>query len=108
MLLCVAAVAMAFGVSAYLALEEQRQFADLRAKYPYESMEERLPAHHPAFQGEITRQTAERLDRLEESIRVRSGFWPDYFRDRSLQKIHEDQVKLFINSPGFGVAHDSS
>jgi hypothetical protein len=78
-----------------------REYARLRALYPFESMEDRLPVPKPD-PGPVVRSAAtlQRLIELEEEIGDRAGG----YRGFQLKRLHEDTVGLFINSPGFGVA----
>jgi hypothetical protein len=76
--------------------EEERKYADLRAAYPFESMEERLPRPVPPS----TAGDPERLTRLEQTVDQKS----DFGRMVSLRTLHDDTVDRFVNRPGFGVA----
>jgi hypothetical protein len=95
------ATLVAYGISGMMVLQSEREYARLRARYPYESMEGRLPAPNPLHDGApLLPATAERLSRLEAEI-------PEYtnsYREYQLRMLHEHTVELFINSPGFGIA----
>ncbi len=87
----------AFALAGFFALETQQDYARLRENVPYESMEQRLPRAltvqtHPLQLG--------RLAKLEEAIADRRNT----YREIHLQRLHEEAVTLFVNSPGFGVA----
>jgi hypothetical protein len=80
------------------------EFARLRERFPYESLEERLPTVQPRVTAErLPDSTAERLTLLEDSVEAAQG---SYFFSRAylLQRLHEEKVTLFVNSPGFGVS----
>jgi hypothetical protein len=94
--LAVLSVLIAYGIVGQSALkdylEEQRKYDRLRAAYPMESLEERLPrSAPPSSPGD-----PEGLARLEESITSKSvsTAW--------LRQIHEDHMMRFVSSPGFG------
>jgi hypothetical protein len=95
-----AAAAAAFGIAGWSALEGQQEYDDLREQFPFESMQARVPEPRPTLRGQLPEPAAQRLTRLEESLpNGRSSF-----RVYLLQKLHEEKVQLFINSPGFGVS----
>jgi hypothetical protein len=96
-----AATAVAYGIATCLALETEQEYARLREQFPYESMEERLPPPKlgsPAVS--LPEEAARRLAHLEESLGDQAGG----FRAYLLQQLHDETVRLFVNSPGFGVA----
>jgi hypothetical protein len=91
--------AVAYGITGWFALEEQRKFADLRARFPYESLEERLPLPQRAVRPDkLPNKTNEWLTSLEESVKTETTN-----RSHILGKLHEEKVSLFVNSRGFGV-----
>jgi hypothetical protein len=93
---------IAFGIPTWFALEAQREYSRLRGKYPYESMEERLPAPGSVSATEpLPESTAKRLRRLEQEVDLQQR---RSFRAHYLKRLHEDTVLLFVNSRGFGVA----
>lgn len=95
------ATLLAYGVSGLLVLGTEREYARLRVRYPYESMEGRLPAPKPATDGAARHpDTIERLARLEGAI----GDHANGYREYQLKRLHEHAVSLFIASPGFGVS----
>lgn len=78
-------------------IKEQRE---LLAKYPLQSLEDRLTyetAHERKSEEKyaLNEEAQESMDRLSE----RGGY---SYRRRMLYKLHEKQVELFIDSPGFG------
>jgi len=84
-----------------MAWEGEREYARLRALYPYESMEARLPAPKPNTRElPLSAGARDRLDRVEAEINE-DGNW---YRKSQLELLHEHAVALFINSPGFGLA----
>ena len=96
-----AATLAAYACAAGLAWQSEHEYARLRNAYPFESMEQRVPApKHEARDASLTGLPAQRLDRLEEAVENQSGS----YRNWQLRQLHEDATGLFINSPGFGVA----
>jgi hypothetical protein len=96
-----AATLAAYACAAWLAWQSEHEYARLRSIYPFESMEQRVPApKHEAHAALLVGAPAQRLDRLEQAVQSESG---DY-REWQLRQLHEDALGLFINSPGFGVA----
>ncbi|HEV3164390.1 MAG TPA: hypothetical protein VGZ22_10225 [Isosphaeraceae bacterium] len=95
------ATLVAYGLSGMMVLESEREYARLRVRYPYESMEGRLPALQ-AGPGStpLLPATAQRLSRVEAEIPKHAN----HLREFQLEALHEHAVSLFINSPGFGVA----
>jgi hypothetical protein len=95
------ATVVAYGIAGFWALESQREYARLRDRYPYESMEARLPEPKPdPRQAPLAPDEALRLTRMEEEIDQRMH----PFRSQALRMLHEQTVNLFVNSPGFGLA----
>jgi hypothetical protein len=95
------ATLIAYGVSGMAALETERQYARLRLRYPYESMEDRLAVPKPVSnRAPLSAATALGLARMEREI----GDHPNGLREFHLKLLHEQAVTLFINSPGFGIA----
>jgi hypothetical protein len=96
-----AATLVAYGIAGRIAWQDLRENARLRDRYPYESMDERLPVpKRDPHQAVLSPTTAGRLSRLEETIESDRN----WVREMQLRMLHEDAVGLFINSPGFGVA----
>jgi hypothetical protein len=96
-----ALAALVFGMAFWIALRGEQGFARMREQYPYESMEERVPEPRPAYRpAKMPEATAERLQRLETGLRDERND----SRRFMLARLHEEQVHLFVNSPGFGVA----
>jgi hypothetical protein len=98
--LSVTAIVIAYGFACLVAMRGQEHYERLRDQYPYESMEDRVPAPKP--------QSAE-------GRQVATDVWPlgmegeldghgDGMRSSMLRRLHEDRVREFTNSPGFGVA----
>lgn len=93
------ATLIAYGLSGLLVLQTEWVYARLRARYPYESMEGRLPVPRgAATDATPPPATARRLARLEEDLPRHVGG----MRGHLLKELHEDAVGLFINNPGFG------
>ena len=93
------ATLLAYGVFGVGGLTAELGYARLCARYPYESMEGRLPLPNPVPAGTTLGPDAvERLGRLEGEIPER---WNTY-RAYQLKRLHEHAVALFIDSAGFG------
>jgi hypothetical protein len=92
------ATMVAFGIPLWFTWQECSR---PREKYPYETMEQRLPMPGNGFHAEpLPEEAAMYLTELEESI----GRQESSFRARQLRRLHEDTVTSFVNSPGFGVS----
>jgi hypothetical protein len=103
--LSISATVVTYVVVLCLTLPEERTFARLRERFSYESMEERLPTPRSPRRGErLPRETHERLTLLENTVRQSGGGQGFFSRASMLQRLHEQKVSLFVNSPGFGVA----
>jgi hypothetical protein len=97
---CVAAAVVA-GIIGQSVLHSQSRYAGLRAQYPYESMEDRLPPAKATYRLEVIPEAiAESLASAEDSLEGRSRTMRSYF----LEQVHEQTTALFVNSSGFGVA----
>jgi hypothetical protein len=88
-------------IAAYLlvgvsVMRTQSEYARLRQKYPYESMEGRVP-RLPAQSEQAPIYDSVLLGEIEK----KGGFC---YRTSQLEQLHEQTVHLFVNSPGFGVA----
>jgi hypothetical protein len=95
------ATLVAYGLSGIMVLQSERAYARLRARYPYESMEGRVPLPQAVLGGTaLLPATTRRLSRLEEIIPEH----PNGYREYQLEKLQEQAVELFINSPGFGIS----
>jgi hypothetical protein len=94
---------LAYIVPCWFAWESEREYARLRARFPYESMETRLLEPKPrASDPPLAAAASRRLDRIEAEIALDDG--RSWYREAQLRRLHDDAVGLFINSPGFGVA----
>lgn len=92
----------AYGIIGGSALQGLMQ---LREKFPYESMEARLPPFRAVSGWLLPEPALERLDSLEELLAGQeAGTWSDRMRVHHLEELHERTVKVFAKSPGFGVA----
>jgi hypothetical protein len=78
--------------------------ARLLERFPYVSMEERLPSPKVQSAGPLAEPVALRLDSLEELIDQSSPEWPNRMRIRQLEQLHEHTVAVFARRPGFGMA----
>ncbi len=94
--LSVGSAVLVFGIATVMALRSEREFEQLRAEYPYQSMESRLPLLKVSLRERPLGPDVEaRLDRLE----LGGVGW---LRERRLMHLHEEKVSLFLNSFGFG------
>jgi hypothetical protein len=98
--LSIGATLVAYGLSGIMVFQSERTYASLRARYPYESMEVRLPSPRALpVRTDLLPVADQRLSRLEGEISDHA----DGFREHQLRTLHEHSVLLFIESPGFGV-----
>ena len=93
---CVATLA-AYCVAGLMVAGTEREYAHLRALYPYESMEARLPIPGLGLH-EPPPPVAARLAGWEGSIEQGANG----YRAMKLNMLHEHAIELFVNSPGFG------
>ena len=101
--LSLGATLLAYGLPGILDLLREREYDRLRALYPFESMETRLPISQAVPGGvPLMPASSERLERLEANPEVL--YSQSDFRIIRLELLHERSVSLFINSPGFGVS----
>ncbi len=87
-----------FGFVFYLAMEERAERQALREQYPFESLEARLPVPKVRAAVKPSKQSAAHWEKLEENVRSESNG----LRALMLERLHQDSVRDFINSPGFG------
>jgi hypothetical protein len=92
------ATLIAYGLLAMVVLPSLREFGRLRALYPYESMEERLPVKTAPISLTLSAPATERLVRLEAEIPEHGNGYRTY----QLRTLHEETVELFVSSAGFG------
>jgi hypothetical protein len=99
--LSLGATLVAYGLAGMLVYRVEREYERLRARYPYESLEGRLPistsTKSPISLGSAS---AGRLSRLEQDLQHPMNSW----RTSRLRLLHEAIVDQFVSSPGFGVA----
>jgi hypothetical protein len=90
---------LANGLVVLMILQYVSEMELLQLQYPFESMAERLPVPQSHAAARLSKGSAEQLSELE------GTFAADFhtFRDLMLEKLHQDSVQHFINSPGFGV-----
>jgi hypothetical protein len=89
----------AYGLAGMLVVQTNWEYARLRLRYPYESMEARLsPAQPVPASLALSPAGMQRLSRVEQGVAAETlGY-----REHQLQLLHEHAIDLFINSPGFG------
>lgn len=99
----VLAFVLVFGGATLFALGQRWQRDQLRSEFPFESMEERLAGTSPAEAAvSLARETMGRLENLESNLTEES------YRSHWLRRLHEDSVRDFVASPGFGVSRTPS
>jgi hypothetical protein len=99
-LAALASTLAAYGIFAGFVFHE---ISVLRGRFPYVSMEERLP-RSPGSAAPLPAATADRLADLEERIEKSGDRWHyGSIRIWQLQQLHEDAVAVFIRRAGFGV-----
>jgi hypothetical protein len=95
-----AVTAASYGFCTWLAVRGFHEYDRLRTVYPYESVEERMPA--PAARSfTLTADSKAQLYDLEGITDTVS--WDGVGRTARLQRLHETTVHSFVDSPGFGV-----
>jgi hypothetical protein len=95
------ATLLAYGLACILAFRSEREYQRLRRLYPYESMEEQVPAPKGGtIEKALPAATEVRLSTIEGKITDN----PNSMRMRQLRLLHDDAVGLFVNSPGFGIS----
>jgi hypothetical protein len=100
--LSVVATLVAYGVVLRPVVEQHRELANLRQQYAFESIEQRLPARpRPTERPQHVNPSG--LTALEDQIETASGENTYRSRTRTLNYLHEEAVRTFVNSPGFGV-----
>jgi hypothetical protein len=100
--LALAVTVAVYGVATLVAVYAFAEINRLAELYPEESLEERIAVLEPGMRPKrLSADADEQLGRLERELdiqEVRFGF-----RNRSLRTLHNDTVRKFVNSPGFGV-----
>jgi hypothetical protein len=102
MRLTLAGVLITCVITGWFVARQQQEFQRLRELYPFESMEERVP--EPVVVGPrqpLPGATEARLAKWESAANRYPAGWS---RPEDLKMLHRKTVRLFINSPGFGVA----
>jgi hypothetical protein len=79
-----------------------QNYASLRDKYPYVSMQDRLPARTLPPLGSLPPGLAKRLDLLENVIERSESSGANERREWSLRRLHEQAVETFADQLGFG------
>ena len=93
--------AVAFGITVLLAQPEYRRLETLRVQFPFETLEERLPAK--STDGTVRQLSSESDNRLTAwEAEARERHWPG--RSYALERLHEEQVDAFTRNPKFGVS----
>ena len=90
--------AFALGLTGLLIWKEQEKFAELRKEFPFESLEGRIPPESEYDTLPLPEETEKRLAHQEELLNSKGVM----YRRRQLQRVHENHVELFLNSPNFG------
>jgi hypothetical protein len=88
-----------YGLFAYVAAEEAAEIHQLRKKYAFESMEDRVvtPTRHLA--ANPSRETLAQIDALRISVENEES---ESNRKWMLKRLHAETTDSFVNSPGFG------
>jgi hypothetical protein len=100
---CVGTALVYVGMGSYLWHVQH----SLRSQFPYESMEARLLTKRPIDVPDCVVPVAKDLTFLETMVETRveevERRW-NGGRNKNLERLHENAVGVFVNSPGFGVA----
>ncbi len=94
---------IAYSVAGVNAYQHEQEYARLRARYPFESLETRLPTPKPSLiQPPTASVAATGTGPLDDPLSILNTY-----RSFNLKRLHEHSVELFIDSPSFGVARMS-
>ncbi len=96
----VTAVLIAYGLAALTAWRDYTRFAELRNRYPFESMADRVPEPRRGDPTVLTPAAEKTLKQFEGGPGAPT-LWNS--REFELRYLHEYTVEAFVNSPGFGV-----
>jgi hypothetical protein len=91
-------------VTGWFVWDDQRELARFRTQYPYESVEERLPRPSVTVAA-LTQEARRSLDDVERRLEKvsTSDLRPnESLRSSVLKQLHEDTLRTFVSSPGFG------
>jgi hypothetical protein len=99
--LSVGVTVVVYGLIAFV---ESRAAHELRVRFPYESMQTRLPMPRPISHTVASPQaqvsSVQSLDDIERLVQDQSHTW----RRHELAVLHENTLALFMSNPGFGVS----
>ncbi len=101
--LSVLAFVGAYAAGVLLSLPTLIEYARLRERYPYESMADRVPVPK-ATERVVAGHTAVSPSEAELEVEANSDGRAGKQRAYLLERLHEDTTRLFVNSPGFGMA----
>ena len=88
---------LTYGLVGGWAWQSKLEYARLRALYPFESVETRLPTPKAdPLAAPLTTEASRRLKELESEIGVGG------LRTYHLKRLHDHAAALFVESPGFG------
>jgi hypothetical protein len=95
-----AAIAVAYALGLYLVFLDDPRLVRLRERFPFESLESRAPRSREEYRskGSLSKESAARLFTIEMDTTSSR-----YNRARKLQSLHERNIRLFADTPGFGV-----
>src|SRR5262249_15121428 len=88
-----------FGIFIFLALGDIAERHHLRKQYAFESMETRVRVPKHRAPARPSKETEVHLMALEKGV----GNESNGFRTLMLERLHQQNVRAFIDSPGFGV-----
>jgi hypothetical protein len=99
------ATLVAYGIVGwFIGVAEVREWEQLKAAYPMESLAGRLAYEHRRRQdADPAAHDPDRLALVDAAFKEKSGWWPRR-RVSALERLHAGAVEQFVNSPGFGVA----
>jgi len=101
----IGATLVAYGVVGwFIGVAEVREWEQLKAAYPMESLAGRLAyERRPRPDTDPATHDPDRLAQVETAFQEKLGWWPRS-RVSALERLHAGAVEQFVNSPGFGVA----
>ncbi|WP_020474344.1 hypothetical protein [Zavarzinella formosa] len=104
LIISVSVTVLVYGVIGRKGFEKEREWAELRERYPYQSLEARLPTSAMSLnKNKLSDDSENQLEVLEEKISTTQSLRFIY-RRQALAQLHEAKTILFSDSMGFGIS----
>jgi hypothetical protein len=100
------ATGCAYLAASYFVAAELLEREAIRTRYPLESMAERLAREPERAEGAAKPFASDRLGAIESEIDKEMSRFETVSRRDMLMKLHQNLVRQFIGSPGFGIMRD--